>query len=142
MAARLSLRLIPACSRQAPLAENTCGNGEGFISPRTFPCRFNEKPAGNEKQRHQMVGPFFGITLEIKAFRGDNNPPWTSIRQGLQVITRISLSPMRNALEEAVAQMGFSICTPGVVFCALLKRGRKTLNAIPCVQSGFSHRFV
>ncbi|OGW79018.1 MAG: hypothetical protein A2Z83_00660 [Omnitrophica bacterium GWA2_52_8] len=37
MAARLSLRLIPACSRQAPLAENTCGN---------------------EKQRHQhqMVG--------------------------------------------------------------------------------------
>jgi|SRR3989338_9041696 len=46
-------------------------------------------------------------------------------------------SPMRNALAEAVVQMGFFICTPGVVFCALLKRGRKTLDATPCVQSGF-----
>jgi len=44
---------------------------------------------------------------------------------------------MRNALEEAVVQMGFSVCTPGVVFCALLKRGRKTLDGTPCVQSGF-----
>src|SRR3990167_3623129 len=46
-------------------------------------------------------------------------------------------SPIRNALAEAVVQMGFFICTPGVVFCALLKRGRKTLDATPCVQSGF-----
>ena len=46
-------------------------------------------------------------------------------------------SPMRNAREEAVVQMGFSICAPGVVFCVLLKRGGKTLDATPCVQSDF-----
>jgi len=46
-------------------------------------------------------------------------------------------SPMRNALAEAVVQMGFFICPTGVVFCALLKCGRKTLDATPCVQSGF-----
>ena len=26
------------------------GNDEGFISPRTFPCWFNEKPAGNDRK--------------------------------------------------------------------------------------------
>ena len=36
------------------------GNGENFLSSRTFPCRFNEKPAGNENAgTEEAVEAFF-----------------------------------------------------------------------------------
>ena len=66
-----------------------------------------------------------GPTQEIPPIReiAAGNPNLTNVniarvKAGQKSSPHFS-SPMRNALAEAVVQMGFFICTPGVVFCAL-----------------------
>ena len=55
-------------------------------------------------QKRRERGKDYSYGLAPRAVTNSANPHFSS--------------PMRNALEEAVVQMGLSICTTGVVFCA------------------------